>query len=94
MAFGIDDVLMSAAAGISLTDTVVRTIEAYRKKKVFPSILRCLLRKYASPLFNVSMKPMKLLTSFVLFYQCYAPRPLMRSVGWLSQRNLCNEVKT
>jgi hypothetical protein len=32
MAFGIDDVLMTAAAGISLTDTVVRTIEAYRKK--------------------------------------------------------------
>jgi hypothetical protein len=32
MAFGIDDALMTAAAGISLTDTVVRTIEAYRKK--------------------------------------------------------------
>ncbi|HKR61823.1 MAG TPA: hypothetical protein VJS64_19205 [Pyrinomonadaceae bacterium] len=32
MAFGIDDALMTAAAGISLTDTVVRTIESYRKK--------------------------------------------------------------
>src|SRR5438132_12253349 len=30
MAFGIDDALMTAAAGISLTDTVVRTREAYR----------------------------------------------------------------
>src|SRR5437016_6379192 len=34
MAFGIDDVLMTAAAGISLTDTVVRTIEAYRTKGI------------------------------------------------------------
>src|SRR5438874_2638792 len=32
MAFGIDDALMTAAAGISLTDTLVRTIEAYREK--------------------------------------------------------------
>jgi len=32
MAFGIDDALMTAAAGISLTDTVVRTIESYREK--------------------------------------------------------------
>ncbi len=32
MAFGIDDALMTAAAGISLTDTVVRTIESYRNK--------------------------------------------------------------
>src|SRR5436190_23078710 len=34
MAFGIDDVLNSAAAGIALTDTVVKTIKAYRKKGV------------------------------------------------------------
>lgn len=34
MALGIDDALMIAAAGISLTDTCVRTIEAYRKKGV------------------------------------------------------------
>ena len=33
MAFGIDDALMTAAAGISLTDTCVQTIKAYRKKK-------------------------------------------------------------
>jgi len=32
MAFGIDDVLTTAAAGISLTDTVVQTVKAYRKK--------------------------------------------------------------
>lgn len=32
MAFGIDDALMAAAAGISLTDTVVRTIAAYRNQ--------------------------------------------------------------
>jgi hypothetical protein len=32
MAFGIDDTLATAAAGIKLTDTVVRTVEAYRKK--------------------------------------------------------------
>lgn len=32
MAFGIDDALMAAAAGISLTDTVVKTVKAYRKK--------------------------------------------------------------
>jgi hypothetical protein len=33
MAFGIDDALMTAAAGISLTDTVVKTVLAYRDKK-------------------------------------------------------------
>lgn len=32
MAFGIDDALSAAAAGINLTDTCVKTIEAYRKK--------------------------------------------------------------
>jgi hypothetical protein len=32
MAFGIDDALTAAAAGITLTDTVVRTIESYREK--------------------------------------------------------------
>ncbi len=32
MAFGIDDALMTAAAGISLTDTVVQTVKRYRKK--------------------------------------------------------------
>jgi len=32
MAFGIDDALSAAAAGISLTDTVVKTVNAYRKK--------------------------------------------------------------
>lgn len=34
MAFGIDDALTTAAAGISLTDTVVKTVKAYRKKGV------------------------------------------------------------
>jgi hypothetical protein len=34
MAFGIDDALMAAAAGISLTDTCVRTVKAYRKKGI------------------------------------------------------------
>jgi len=32
MAFGIDDALLTAAAGISLVDTCVQTIKAYRKK--------------------------------------------------------------
>lgn len=32
MAFGIDDALTAAAAGISLTDTVVKTIKSYQKK--------------------------------------------------------------
>jgi hypothetical protein len=32
MAMGIDDALAAAAAGISLTDTCVRTIKAYRKQ--------------------------------------------------------------
>ena len=32
MAFGIDDALATAAAGISLTDTVVKTVKAYRKR--------------------------------------------------------------
>ena len=32
MAFGIDDALMSAAAGISLTDTVVKTVQSHRRK--------------------------------------------------------------
>jgi hypothetical protein len=32
MAFGIDDALAAAAAGISLTDTVVKTIKSYHKK--------------------------------------------------------------
>jgi hypothetical protein len=32
MALGIDDALTAAAAGISLTDTVVQTVKAYRKK--------------------------------------------------------------
>jgi hypothetical protein len=34
MAFGIDDALMTAAAGISLTDTVVKTVQAYGRKGV------------------------------------------------------------
>jgi hypothetical protein len=34
MAFGIDDALAAAAAGINLTDTVVKTVKAYRKKGV------------------------------------------------------------
>jgi len=34
MAFGIDDALMTAAAGISLTDTIVETIKKYRAKKI------------------------------------------------------------
>ncbi len=34
MAFGIDDALAAAAAGISLTDTCVKTINSYRKKGV------------------------------------------------------------
>lgn len=34
MAFGIDDALAAAAAGISLTDTCVRTVQAYRKRGV------------------------------------------------------------
>ncbi len=32
MAFGIDDTLMAAAAGISLTDAVVKTVKAYQKR--------------------------------------------------------------
>lgn len=32
MAFGIDDALAAAAAGISLTDTVVQTVKRYRKE--------------------------------------------------------------
>jgi hypothetical protein len=40
MAFGIDDALMAAAAGISLTDTCVRTVKAYRKKGVHIDIER------------------------------------------------------
>lgn len=32
MAFGIDDALAAAAAGISLTDTVVKTVRSYQKK--------------------------------------------------------------
>jgi len=32
MAFGIDDALLAAAAGISLTDTCVKTIKSYQKK--------------------------------------------------------------
>ncbi|WP_447971016.1 hypothetical protein [Nitrospira sp. M1] len=31
MAFGIDDASATAATGINLTDTVVRTLEAYRQ---------------------------------------------------------------
>lgn len=34
MAFGIDDALIAAAAGISLTDTCVQTVKAYRKKGI------------------------------------------------------------
>lgn len=34
MAFGIDDALTSAAAGISLTDTIVSTIKKYRKRQL------------------------------------------------------------
>jgi hypothetical protein len=34
VAFGIDDALMAAAAGISLSDTCVRTIKAYHKKGI------------------------------------------------------------
>jgi len=33
MAFGIDDALMTAAAGISLTETIVETIKKYRREK-------------------------------------------------------------
>lgn len=40
MAFGIDDALMAAAAGISLTDTCVRTVKAYRKQGVHIDIER------------------------------------------------------
>jgi hypothetical protein len=40
MAFGIDDALMAAAAGISLTDTCVQTVKAYRKKGVHLDIER------------------------------------------------------
>ena len=40
MAFGIDDALTTAAAGISLADTVVRTVKAYRKKGVHLDIER------------------------------------------------------
>jgi hypothetical protein len=36
MAFGIDDALTTAAAGISLTDTVVEIIKRYRKKDIDP----------------------------------------------------------
>ncbi|MGE0643840.1 MAG: hypothetical protein AB7P24_09225 [Nitrospira sp.] len=32
MAFGIDDVLTAAAAGISLTDTIVKTVRLYRRQ--------------------------------------------------------------
>ena len=34
MAFGIDDALSAAAAGVNLTDTVVRTVKAYQQKNV------------------------------------------------------------
>jgi hypothetical protein len=34
MAFGIDDALMTAAAGISLADTIVETIKKYRANKM------------------------------------------------------------
>jgi len=34
MAFGIDDALTTAAAGISLTDTIVKTVQAHRRKGV------------------------------------------------------------
>jgi hypothetical protein len=34
VAFGIDDVLMAVATGISLTDTCVRTVKAYRQKGI------------------------------------------------------------
>ncbi len=40
MAFGIDDALTTAAAGIGLADTVVQTIKAYRKKGVHLDIER------------------------------------------------------
>lgn len=40
MAFGIDDALMTAAAGISLTDTCVQVVEKYRKKGVHLDIER------------------------------------------------------
>lgn len=40
MAFGIDDALSAAAAGISLTDTVVKTVNAYRKRGVHLDIER------------------------------------------------------
>ena len=40
MAFGIDDALTTAAAGISLADTVVQTVKAYRKKGVHLDIER------------------------------------------------------
>src|ERR1043166_7383566 len=33
MAFGIDDALGAAAAGIKLTDTLVKTVQAYRQSK-------------------------------------------------------------
>jgi hypothetical protein len=40
MAFGIDDALTAAAAGISLTDTCARTVKAYRKKGIHLDIER------------------------------------------------------
>lgn len=40
MAFGIDDALSAAAAGINLADTVVQTVKAYRKKGLHIDIER------------------------------------------------------
>ena len=40
MAFGIDDALMTAAAGISLTDTVVKTVQSYRQRGGDPDLER------------------------------------------------------
>ena len=40
MAFGIDDALQAAAAGISLTDTVVKTVKSYQKKNTLPDMER------------------------------------------------------
>lgn len=38
MAFGIDDAMATAAAGISLTDTVVKTVQSYRDRGDDPDL--------------------------------------------------------
>lgn len=44
MAFGIDDALSAAAAGLNLTDTIAQTVQDYRKKKK-PADLELLLEQ-------------------------------------------------